>query len=96
MVVLHHGDKAPAQRLVNFAAAEWPEIWGRTKYRMSLSGHIHHETVKEIGGMRCESVGTIIPRDAHAYSHGYTANRSLVSITLDHQHGEINRARVNL
>jgi hypothetical protein len=96
MVVLHHGDKANAARLVNFAAAEWPEIWGRTRNRLALSGHIHHETRKEIGGMTCESIGTIIPRDAYAYGHAYSANRSLVSITMDAAQGEISRARVGI
>jgi predicted phosphodiesterase len=94
MVLLHHGDKAKPERLVHFAAAEWPEMWGRTKHRIALSGHVHHETRKEIGGMCFESVGTIIPRDVHAYSHAYSAKRSLVSITLDEKDGEISRAKV--
>jgi len=96
MVLLHHGDRAKPDRLVHFAAAEWPEVWGRTKHRLALSGHVHHETRKEIGGMAFESVGTIIPRDAYAYSHAYGAKRALVSITLDHDQGEVSRARVNL
>lgn len=96
MLVLHHGDRAKPDRLVHFAAAEWPEIWGRTKYRLALSGHVHHEAAKEIGGMRFESVGTIIPRDAYAYSNAYSARRALVSIVLHHDQGEISRARVNL
>lgn len=96
MILLHHGDKARPDRLVHFAAAEYPQIWGRTKHRIAISGHVHHEVVKEIGGMRFESVGTIIPRDAYAYSHAYSARRSLVSIVLDARDGEISRARVNI
>jgi predicted phosphodiesterase len=96
MLVLHHGDKAKPERLVQFAAAEYPQIWGRTKYRVALSGHVHHQTVKEIGGMVFESVGTIIPRDFHAYTHAYSARRSLVSIVFDAEQGEISRARINL
>jgi hypothetical protein len=96
MIVLHHGDRAKPERLAHFAAAQWPEIWGRTKYRLALSGHVHHDSAKDIGGMRFESVGTIIPRDAYSYSHAYSARRSLVSITLDKDQGEISRARVNL
>src|SRR6056297_879833 len=94
MVLLHHGDKAKPERLVHFAAAEWPETWGQTRHRLALSGHVHHESRKEIGGMAFESVGTIIPRDAYAYSSGYSANRGLVSITLDREDGEVSRARV--
>lgn len=94
MLVLHHGDRVKADRLAHFAAAEWPEVWGRTRYRLGLSGHVHHARRVEIGGMALESVGTIIPRDAHAVSSGYSANRCLVSITLDKDAGEISRARV--
>lgn len=94
MLLLHHGDKAKPERLVHFAAAEWPEVWGRTEHRIALSGHVHHFSAKEIGGMTFESVGTIIPRDAYAYSHAYGAKRGLVSITLDRQDGETSRARV--
>lgn len=96
MLLLHHGDKAKPERLVHFAACEWPEMWGRTRHRLALSGHVHHETRKEIGGMAFESVGTIIPRDAYAYGHGYSAKRGLVSITLDKAQGEVSRARVGL
>jgi len=96
MVLLHHGDRAKPERLVHFAAAEWPDIWGRTRHRLALSGHVHHARAIEIGGMAFESVGTIIPRDAYAYSHAYSARRALVSITLDRDQGEVSRARVNL
>ncbi len=94
MVLIHHGDKAKPEKLVQFAAAEWPEIWGRTKHRIALSGHVHHETRKEVGGMVFESVGTIIPRDAYAYTHAFSGRRSLISIVLDHDAGEISRARI--
>jgi hypothetical protein len=96
MILLHHGDRAKPDRLVHFAAAEWPEIWGRTRYRIALSGHVHHARAVEVGGMSFESVGTIIPRDAYAYSHAYSARRALVSITLDRDQGEVSRARVNI
>ena len=96
MLLLHHGDKAKPDRLVHFAAAQWPKIWGRTRYRLALSGHVHHDTRKEIGGMCFESIGTIIPRDAHAYQNAYGSNRSLISIALDLEDGEISRNRVNV
>jgi hypothetical protein len=96
MIVLHHGDKAKPERLVQFAAAQWPEIWGRTKHRLALSGHVHHDTRKDVGGMAFESVGTIIPRDFHAYANAYAARRALVSITLDRSQGEVSRARIGI
>ena len=96
MLLLHHGDKAKPERLVTFAAAQWPEIWGATKHRLTLSGHVHHETRKEIGGRTFDSIVTIIPRDSFSYSHAYTATRGLVSMVLDKVKGEISRNRVSL
>ncbi len=96
MLLLHHGDRAKPDRLVHFAAAQWPEIWGRTRFRLALSGHVHHDSARDIGGMRFESVGTIIPRDAYSFSNAYTGRRSLVSITLDRAQGGISRARASV
>jgi hypothetical protein len=94
MLVLHHGDRVKPDRLGHFVPAQFPEIWGRTKYRLALSGHIHHMRSQEVGGLLCESVGTFIPRDAYAVSHGYWAQRALTSITLDPDRGEVGRVRV--
>lgn len=96
MLVLHHGDKAKPERLAPLIPAQWREMWSRTTDCLVLSGHIHHQKAQEIGGIMFESVGTIIPRDAHAFSHGYTAKRSLVSIVLDREEGEVSRARVKV
>jgi hypothetical protein len=46
--------------------------------------------------MKFESLGTIIPRDAYAIGHAYSARRALVSITLDKEQGEVSRARVGI
>jgi hypothetical protein len=94
MLVLHHGDRVKPAALGHFVPAQFPEIWGRTKYRLALSGHVHHMRAQEVGGLMCESVGTFIPRDAYAVSHGYWAQRALTSITLDPDRGEVGRVRV--
>lgn len=94
MILLHHGDMAKPERLVTFAAAEWPDVWGRTKYRVAFSGHIHHESVKEVAGMKFESVGTIIPRDAWHKASGYWASRYLTAVLFHRTLGEIARTRV--
>lgn len=94
MVLLCHGDKTTHDRLSMFAANEYPEIWGRTKYRRALTGHVHHRRAIQAGGMLVESIETIIPKDAYAHSHGYTSQRALVSIVLDRTQGEICRYRV--
>jgi len=96
MFVFHHGDKAKPERLLPFVANEYAPMWGATKHRVTFSGHVHHEWVKEMAGMCFRSVGTIIPRDVHAFSNAYGSNRCLLSLTYDHDAGEIATARVNL
>ncbi|NAZ37132.1 hypothetical protein [Rubellimicrobium sp. CFH 75288] len=96
LLVLHHGDRIRPDRLAHFVAAEYPAQWGRTRHRLALSGHVHHQRVHEVGGLVCESVGTIVPRDAWARSHGYTARRGLVAIALHREDGEIGRCRVGV
>lgn len=91
MLVLCHGDKTTPQRMATFVAAEWPEAWGRTRFRTVLTGHYHSAKAVDVGGIRYETFGTIIPRDSYAYSHAYASQRQLVSITLDPELGEVGR-----
>ncbi len=95
MVFSHHGDKAKPERLVMFAADEYAKVWGSTKYRFCWTGHIHHRSAKDMGGMLFESFRTLAPRDAYAQSHGYSSRQSMVAITLDKEHGERVRNQVN-
>ena len=96
MFVFHHGDRAKPERLLPFVANEWPEMWGTTKHRVAFSGHVHHEWAKELAGMLFRSIGTIVPRDVHAFSNAYGSNRCLMSFTYDKLQGEVASARVNL
>jgi len=96
MFVFHHGDRAKPERLLPFVANEWPKMWGNTRHRVTFSGHVHHEWAKELAGMLFRSVGTIIPRDVHAFSNAYGSNRCLMSFTYDKEQGEVASARVNL
>lgn len=96
MFFFHHGDKAKPERLLPFIANEFSEMWGQTVHRVTFSGHVHHEWVKELAGMLFRSMGTMIPRDVHAFSHGYGSNRCLQSLTYHVTQGEIATARVNI
>lgn len=95
MIAAHHGDKAKPERLVLNAADEQAAMWGRTKYRHYFTGHIHHDSSKDIGGMKWESFRTLAPRDAYAHSHAYSSRQSMVAITMHKQFGERVRNSVN-
>jgi hypothetical protein len=96
MFFFHHGDRAKPERLLPFIANEYAYMWGKTRHRVAFSGHVHHEWVKEMAGMLFRSMGTLIPRDVHAYSHAYGSNRCLMSLTYDREAGEVATARINL
>ena len=91
-----HGHKMKPERMAMTMATMRAEDWGKAKYRWFLFGHIHHETAKEVGDVRCESFQTLAGRDAYHTGSGYVAGQSISSITLHEERGEIGRHRVNL
>lgn len=96
LIGAHHGHKLKPERMAMAMADHRPEDWGNSKYRWFLFGHIHHETVKEVGTVRCESFQTLAAKDAYAAGHGYTSGQSLNLITLHEKNGEIGRIRANI
>jgi predicted phosphodiesterase len=90
-----HGHTMKPERMAMVMADDRPDYWGATKYRWMIFGHIHHETVKEVGSVRCESFRQPVPKDAYAHSHGYRSGNSMSSITLHRDDGEIGRHKVN-
>lgn len=91
-----HGHRMKPDRMAMAMATICREDWGQTRYHWFLFGHIHHETAKEVGDVRCESFQTLADNDAHHHHSGYTAGRSLTAITLHREDGEIGRHRVNI
>jgi predicted phosphodiesterase len=91
-----HGHKLKPDRMAMAMAVMRREDWGLTRYHWFLFGHIHHESVKEIGDVRCESFQTLAAKDAYSAGAGYVSGQSLTSITLHEEDGEIGRHRVNL
>jgi len=91
-----HGHTIKPTNFAALIAADFPADWGSTLYRHGMMGHIHHETAKEVFGMRVETFQTPIAKDAYAASYGYRAGRSLSAITFHLTDGEIGRHRVNI
>lgn len=96
LIGANHGHKMRADRMAMSMATIRRKEWGETKYHWFLFGHIHHETVKEIGDCRVESFQTLAAKDAHAASSGYNSGQSLSSITIHMEDGEIGRHRINV
>lgn len=92
----HHGDKAKAERLVMHLASEWPEMWGRTRFRFYFTGHLHHAKLLDIGGVQVEQLRPVTPRDFYAASNAYGSQSQMQAITFHRQRGEISRIKVSL
>ena len=96
LVVMHHGDRVKTQALYEAVTRDYPEEWGRSKYRYLYHGHIHHRTVTEMGGLHLESFGVLCPPDAYHSASGYGSARSMSCVILDKNYGEHSRFKVGI
>jgi len=95
LVGTHHGHLAKMDKLPGIMAADRHEAWGRTQHRVFLTGHVHHEQVKEFPGCTVESFGILAAPDAYAANHGYRSKRSMKAIILHRHNGEVARHTVS-
>ena len=93
LIGMTHGDGAKQSDLGEIMATDVPADWGATKFRVWFSGHIHHDTVKELRGVRCESLRTLAPSDAWHRMKGYRAGRDMRLVIFHEDYGEIERHR---
>lgn len=93
---VHHGHTIKMQDLPLQMAIDRPADWSETKYRFFFTGHIHHDSKKEIGGVVIESFRTLAPKDAWHASMGYQSGRDMKSILFHKEFGEIERHTVSV
>ena len=95
LIGTHHGDKAKMRDLPLIMATDQPEAWGRAKYKYWWTGHVHRDSVVDVGGVRVESFRVLPPTDAWAYGEGYRSQRSMTATVYHERHGEVIRNTVN-
>lgn len=94
LVAIHHGHKKKNPRdLVAFFAAEYPEVWGRTRRRYLFTGHDHNWSGQRFPGMYWERFEPVTSRDHYAASSLYDQASSVSCITYSKEGGEIGRVR---
>lgn len=96
LIGVAHGDRQSAADLCEIMAAEEPQRWGRCSQRLWITGHVHHDRVREYRGARVESIRTMAARDSWHAGQGYSAGRDMKRITLHRKWGEIERAIVSV
>lgn len=96
LIMTHHGDqRIKPVDLPLIMASDMPEAWGRTEHRLILTGHVHHESRKDMRGAVHETVPVLIPNDAYASNAGYRSRRAMQVLTLDALDGEVERHTFN-
>lgn len=90
----HHGDKVKMDAMPLLMAVDRPEDWGATSYRYISTGHIHHDVVKEVQGVRVESLRTLAAKDPYHASKGYRSLRDTRAVVYHTDFGEVERYTV--
>ena len=96
LIGVTHGDTVKLADLGGVMACDRPVDWGETKYRYWLTGHIHHDTVKELRGCIVESFRTLAPADAWHKGQGYRSGRDMKALIFHREWGQINRHVVGI
>lgn len=91
-----HGDTCKMDKLPGVMACDRAEDWGSTKFRYFMTGHIHHDEVREFPGVTVESFRTLAARDAWHSAEGYRAGRDMRCIVMHKDFGEIGRQRCDI
>ena len=84
LVATHHGDKGSAQRLAMYLADTCPD-WSATRDRHLLTGHVHHDAIKDFPGVKWWSLRAFCPADEYGAAFG--GRRALQSLTFDDKTG---------
>jgi hypothetical protein len=91
-----HGHMGKPEKLMGVMAVDRAEDWGQTTFRHWLTGHVHHDQMKELAGCTFESFRTLAAKDAYAASHGYRAERDMKAIIYHSEYGEVIRHTSNI
>lgn len=94
LIGTHHGDKIKMDRIPLVIATDFPEMWGRTKFRAVHTGHVHHDHIREYPGLTTESHRVLAPKDEFAGSGGWRSRQSMKNIIYHKKYGEVARNTV--
>jgi hypothetical protein len=94
-IFTHHGHKRRVTNVSEVFAAQFREMFGRTKYAYAHTGHLHHVDVKENNLMIVEQHRTLAAPDAYAARGGWVTGRDAKVITYHRDYGEVGRITVS-
>jgi len=91
----HHGHKRKVTNVSEVFAAQFREIFGRTRYAYAHTGHLHSIDVKENNLMIVEQHRTLAAPDAYAARGGWLSGCDAKVITYHRDYGEVSRLTIN-
>lgn len=91
----HHGHKKNVSNVSQVFAAQFREMFGRTKYAYAHLGHLHSLDIKENNLMIVEQHRTLAAPDAYAARGGWLSGRDAKVITYSKEFGEVSRLTIN-
>jgi hypothetical protein len=78
-----HADEVKPDDLPLYMAQMWPAEWAATKTRHWHSGHVHHDRMREYGGVPVYSHRAPVPKDAWHAMKAYLSGRSMKGFKYD-------------
>jgi hypothetical protein len=94
-IFTHHGHKRRITNVSEVFAAQFREMFGRTKHAYAHTGHLHHVDMKENNLMIVEQHRTLAAPDAYAARGGWITGRDAKVITYHREYGEVGRLTVS-
>lgn len=94
MLAFHHSHLKKNAGLPGLLAAQFSQMWGRTRKRYCHTRNLHHAEEKEHSGMTVIQHPTIAARDAYAARGGWIADRAMSAITYHKRFGQVGRVTV--
>jgi hypothetical protein len=94
-IFTHHGHKRRMSNVSEVFAAQFREMFGRTRFAYAHTGHLHHVDVKENNLMIVEQHRTLAAPDAYAARGGWITGRDAKVITYHREYGEVGRITVS-
>jgi hypothetical protein len=96
LIMTNHGERQKAADLALYLAANMPREWGETRHRYIITGHVHHDTAKEVPGAIVETLRTLASADDWHERSGYGAGRDMKCDLLHRTRGRIRRDIVGI
>jgi hypothetical protein len=91
-----HGHQVKADKLGEVMSVDCAKIWSSTNYRYWITGHVHHQSVKEYPSCVVETFRTLTGKDTWHYSSGYRSGQDMHCIVYHKDYGEVSRNKVSI